>query len=642
MSVDVVLVSAPVMSVVRPSAALGLLQATLRAKDIRAESLYLNILFAEQIGIDLNEKLCSDLPSHLLVGDWLFDAGLGLRSQCPESGYFAELEMTLKKRGLHQLPDIKTENCSRFVSEAANAILKRKPRLVGFTTMFEQTAASLAIAAAVKKASSDTLICFGGANCHSTMGAVLIKHYQQIDYVFTGESDGIFAEFVARVLAGRAPPQVDGWLGRTTRGGASASPVLNLDLLPIPDYSDYFRQLQKLTDIARIRSCVPFETSRGCWWGQKHHCTFCGLNAEGMVFREKSAERVLTELDTLATTCPTHRFAATDNILSPRQLRSVFPALAAAPSSLRFFYELKSNIDEEKLRTLARAGVMWIQPGIESLSDAALRIMRKGVDSLLNLRLLRNCRELGVGAIWSFLHGFPGEQQSEYQAVARLIPLLEHLQPPCGCGRIRLDRFSPNFEQAQVMGFSSIEPTAAYGAIFQSVPAADLPDLAYFFEGASTSALPDDALDELKAAIAQWREQWIFNSESAPVLSATQILDRYLIKDTRRCAIESLYFATPVETAVLECFRSPHGVHAIGHLSDRWPVAALELALAALLFRGFVVNKEERFLSLIVLQGREVFSETDRADFPCGYVIASTEIVNQELAYDSGSSPLGR
>lgn len=32
-----------------------------------------------------------------------------------------------------------------------------------------------------------------------------------------------------------------------------------------------------------------YEASLGCWWGEKHHCTFCGLNGTTMKFRAGGA-----------------------------------------------------------------------------------------------------------------------------------------------------------------------------------------------------------------------------------------------------------------------------------------------------------------------------------------------------------------
>ena len=69
--------------------------------------------------------------------------------------------------------------------------------------------------------------------------------------------------------------------------------------LPIPDYDDYFEELQGSLYRAAILPGLPVEMSRGCWWGQKSHCTFCGLNGGGMNYRSKAPEQVLEEIDAL-------------------------------------------------------------------------------------------------------------------------------------------------------------------------------------------------------------------------------------------------------------------------------------------------------------------------------------------------------
>ena len=58
----------------------------------------------------------------------------------------------------------------------------------------------------------------------------------------------------------------------------------------IPDFDDYFGAAQAPSycdTVVRLSA----ESSRGCWWGAKSHCTFCGLNGGTMAFRAKSAER---------------------------------------------------------------------------------------------------------------------------------------------------------------------------------------------------------------------------------------------------------------------------------------------------------------------------------------------------------------
>ena len=170
-----------------------------------------------------------------------------------------------------------------------------------------------------------------------------------------------------------------------------------------------------------------------------------------MAFRAKSSQRVLDEMDELEQRHGIRRFTATDNILSLRHAEEIMRPLATRMkdgAKRSIFYEIKANLNEATTQMLADAGVVQVQPGIESLSDEVLTIMNKGVDALLNVRLLRNCRELGMTVIWSLLHGFPGEPHEVYGVIADMLPSLEHLQPPRETWGLRLDRFSPNFERA--------------------------------------------------------------------------------------------------------------------------------------------------------------------------------------------------
>ena len=64
-------------------------------------------------------------------------------------------------------------------------------------------------------------------------------------------------------------------------------------------HDDYVAQFGASSLTAVETPTLALETSRGCWWGQKHHCTFCGLNGEDMQYRSKSGPRAREELDFL-------------------------------------------------------------------------------------------------------------------------------------------------------------------------------------------------------------------------------------------------------------------------------------------------------------------------------------------------------
>jgi ribosomal peptide maturation radical SAM protein 1 len=435
------------------------------------------------------------------------------------------------------------------------------------------------------------------------MGDALLRTYSQIDRVFTGEADAAFPDLVDAVLRGIG--NADAVPGQRYRDGrvADAPPPCALDSLPIPDYRDYFIQLAALDEADRVSPSLPFESSRGCWWGQKHHCTFCGLNAEGMVFRAKSSQRVLDELAELSVRYGIGRFTATDNILAPAHLEGVMRPLAATPvADRKLFYEIKANLNEAQTALLADAGVTQVQPGIESLSDDILTIMRKGVDRLLNLRLMRNCREFGIGVIWSILHGFPGEPVEAYDEMADLVPLIEHLPPPTGLSALRLDRFSPNYEDAERLGFRDVRPTISYSALHDAPPEV-IADLAYFFEGHAQGAATESDLSRLRAAVAHWKAQW--RTLCPPGLVFARIERGMLVKDTRALAKSELHYLDPAAAALADRLRNP------AHLGAAVKAVAADhgddmARSAARLLRDchFIVVQGEKALSLLIEGGR--------------------------------------
>jgi ribosomal peptide maturation radical SAM protein 1 len=256
-----------------------------------------------------------------------------------------------------------------------------------------------------------------------------------------------------------------------------------------------------------------FESSRGCWWGQKHLCSFCGLNATGLRFRSKSAERVIAEIEELwrrhpEATC----LQATDNILDMEYLRSVLPRLqplAAAPDRpLRMFFEIKSNLRKDQVRALADGGIRDVQPGIESLSDGVLQLMHKGATGLGQIQLIKWATEQDIVLVYNLLLGSPGEQAAWYDAMLELVPALEHLPPPTGCVPIRLERFSPLHQRPEEHGLRDVRPASYYRLLYRD-PRVDLDRIAYTFDFEHPQR-GDDALraahGRFVAAVQRWQE----------------------------------------------------------------------------------------------------------------------------------------
>jgi len=259
---------------------------------------------------------------------------------------------------------------------------------------------------------------------------------------------------------------------------------------------------------------LPFETSRGCWWGAKHHCTFCGLNRETMRFRSKSPERVLDELAEQARRYRSFCFEAVDNILDMTYFTKLLPVLAADETGYEIFYEVKANLSREQLKLMTEAGIKYIQPGIESLSSNVLRLMRKGTLAVQNVNLLRWAQYYGIAVEWNLLWGFPGETEQDYADQAAVIPYLRHLPPPANYARIWLERFSPMFTERDTFRLRHRIPERSYRYVYPE--SVDLERVAYFFDYELDGGLPESAYASVRRAARDWSSAW--QDGSPPVL----------------------------------------------------------------------------------------------------------------------------
>jgi ribosomal peptide maturation radical SAM protein 1 len=308
----------------------------------------------------------------------------------------------------------------------------------------------------IKDLYPDVTIVFGGANFDGEMGLEYFRAFPFIDHVVVGEGEEVFPELVRYLLAGKIGTIPS---GVAYRKGAAIEFTPNSSLFSgfantgPPDYDDYYHLLAEMGEAAQgLDRILLYEGSRGCWWGEKHHCTFCGLNAQSMKFRAKSPEQVALEMAYLSNRYDTVRFRLVDNIIDMKYVESLFGRFAADHYDFDVFIETKSNLQKSQIRTLAAGGVKCMQPGLESLSLNQLRAMDKGVTPMQNIICLKWSSYYRVAISWNLLLGFPGETNEDYRHQIDLIPWLFHLHPPEGAGKFWLERFSPYYTKPHEYG----------------------------------------------------------------------------------------------------------------------------------------------------------------------------------------------
>jgi ribosomal peptide maturation radical SAM protein 1 len=589
----------PFAVVYRPSIALSLLRAVLQEQGFACDILYLNHDFAARIGLPIYQQIAEELPQQFQIGEMAFAPTV----------FPAPLEHWQTRAGFYErlAPDIGrilpllSQAAEIFIQTALQNTNWASYRLVGFSNTFQQIVPCLSLARRIKSLPGAPAVILGGANCEGDMGEALHRNFPWIDFICQGEGEALMVA-LAKYLFNEEGSLADiaglVWrnAGRTVSNGLGA--MLDLNSLPRPQYDDWLVQVAR-TDlpIPRQNLMLPIETARGCWYGAKAHCTFCGLNGSTMAFRSKSADRVIDEFESLKP-YGINSIYSVDNILDFRYYKTVLPRLAQAGHGMSIFWEIKSNLSREQVRQLRDAGVTLIQPGIESLSSPVLRLMRKGVTALQNIRLLKWCAELRVGVLWHLLYGFPGENPEDYDLMADLVASLTHLPAPkYGCTLVFLERFSPMHRDPKGHGLTRVRASPAYGAVYP-LPEQELNRLAFYFDADFIEPQdPNSYVMPLKRAVDLWREV-----SGRAILQFTERGDELIVFDTRPCSAKRESVLSGLRRDVFLACEDGVSASSLYRHIDAEP-ASVDSAVAYLRGRRWLIALDGQLLTVAVRAG---------------------------------------
>ena len=610
----VVLASMPWTAVAEPSLGLALLKAQLARDGIASKVLHLNLLLLRYMTGATYQQIASCWGLNEFVFTGLLDDALSpdqadcLLERChannnpnyphpyPDPVDFGNLLIRLR----HEIiPD--------YVDVCAREIVSHEPTMVGFTCLFDQTLASAAVARRVRELLPEALIVFGGYALEGPPGLEVLQAFPWIDAIAGGDGEPVISR-LARASVGE--DELESIPGLMTRARPEERPRIPyaLDLSPDPDYSDWFEDLAQLKarDRVTVRTTVlPVESSRGCWWGQKHHCVFCGIDENTLSYRRKRPETVLRLLAGMRERYgegTAYRFS--DYILPHDYLTTLLPRLAEVEPRYEMHCEIKANQNEERLAAFADAGFSELQPGIELFDSDVLRLMKKGVRGIHNVQTLKLGYEHGILINYNILYGIPGEQRGSYVRMAEQLPRLYHLTPPVTRTEAIVTRFAPM--QADPAAFSPVGAAVTtprhhrcYDALFSrdffTRTGFSLDNYAYYFERyleyePETSALYWLIIREVDHWKAQHLSRDVYLSWEAEG-------ERLSIEDTRFGSTARTSLTGLARQIYLHCDHSPATLAEIGEalgISDRERDAALDdLDEARLVWR-----EEDRVLGL--------------------------------------------
>ncbi len=602
----IILVNMPWASVDKPSLALGILRQAITQKVPGADVTvhYGNLDYVDWLldrrRFDLVDYDYYAVSSYFLgCGDWVFSSALYHDPEWRVTEFEeymtgqADAERIAEAVALHKL-------APEFIGDLAGRIAALEPDVVGFTSAFQQNTAALATARELKQRHPRVVTVFGGANCDGEQGETLHRNFPFVDFVVRGEGEVTFPALIERLGDDAGLAAIPGLCWRPSDDGTAANPM-SRSLLPpselvAPEFDEFFERFAVSGAGMWSEPRLVLESARGCWWGEKHHCTFCGLNGTSMQFRSKPAKTFVSELLAAVKRYKVLEISVVDNILDMSYLGSALPAITAAGYDLRIHYEIKANLKRDQLRVLRAAGIVHVQPGIESLSSRVLKLMDKGVTGCQNVRILRDAESLGLQTAWNYIFGFPGEEEEDYGKLIDQFPALHHLMPPESVGDIMVERFSPYFDRPE-LGFADLSVNTAY-RITYDLPEQELFGLSYFF-AAPQCGVGEHVVRRLREAAARWTSAYYDKSR----LTRLDLEQEIILVNTRPDFDWRFYsIADPVEIGVFRLLDQPHTAAVLMRKLSGSGTSVTSEELAGILTRwqamGVVFTENEQFIQL--------------------------------------------
>lgn len=525
---DLLLIVPPFATPEFQSLAAHNLQSVSRAAGFSCDIEYANISFFSSIGVIFNE-FCR--MNYFLLGERVFaKAAWGddvpdqfsgnlynyrdiyERDVSPIRFFPNNRELTLK-----ELKAVES-SALEWADEYVASLDLGQYKFVGLSSSFEQTNAAISLIKRVKYSHPDIITFIGGFNCEGIMAdgmGSLDSNASFLDHIFSGESENSLIEFLNSYKNGIVPSRI-----------ISAKPITNLDDIPNLDYGDYFKCVTDRTDMS-----IVMETSRGCWWGEKAQCRFCGTS-ERICYREKSTKRILEELKAGEKWGVDYLHMA-DLIMPQKNLTELLPSLLSQSKKWTLYYEQKVSLTISEMELLKESGVIDIQPGLETLSTDLLKKMSKGTTLKQNIRFLRDATGVGLNVFWNIVWGIPGEKIEDYKKMNDLVPLLTHLIPPVGVFHMTLVRYSPYFKNPGTFGISDIEAIPSYQVVFPKWADTDKLAIIHRCKYERETIVDSSEVDKLMDFIEIWRGRWDSEINKPRLMMCRQGDGSVIILDTR-------------------------------------------------------------------------------------------------------------
>ena len=604
-NIECLILSMPFVVVEQPTMGVSVLKSALNKCGISTEIHYPCMPFAANLPKGLYNWFGSNVYDR--IGDYFFSEIIFGKDDDREKEIIYSIH-ELETNG--RFPNCEgIDNANQFIAhfsfirELAQSLIngivtliksKSNIQIVCCSATFVQLFSSLAVLKEIKKVRPDITTIIGGCECEGEIAKEIVKNFKFIDYACSGEGDVVLVELCKNILQGNKLSSNYLPLGIYDIHKASSASVESAKVLgkyiPIPDHSNYYKELCYFPQFSDSMYNYTLELSRGCWKGQKSHCTFCGLNGMRMDYRRRNVEKVIEEIRS-SYNRGMRIFYAVDSVIDLNYMRPIFNAFRNDCPNAIFMCDTVSSLTYEQIKYLADSGVLIITAGIESLHPIHLKLIQKGPRAIGNIAYLKYAKMNNMHILWNLLTAIPGDSVQEYEEMNEIIPYLEHLTPP-NYSIIRYDRHSLYWEDPTKFGLK-LTPMNNAKYLYPKDTEINLETFSMYFDNTATNAVTsyqNDAIQSLFALIRKWKERY--------KKSTTLSLVNGVIIDTRSIAVCTNYKVSYEDKSILDFLFSPKPILK----TEEFVIANnLQGIFNKLLEKKYILKWDDAYLSLVTL-----------------------------------------
>jgi len=323
------------------------------------------------------------------------------------------------------------------IAENADIVLATNPEMVGFSATTSGFMDAFEIAAYIRERRPDIKIVFGNVHV-SSLGAPVLEHFPEIDYLVIGEGEGAFLD----LADGKPLNGIGNLIWRNEQGKIIVNPrrdrILDLDELPFPAYEKLagFPHAYHLPLFAyEKRYGATMITSRGC----PYTCSFCDRTVFERLYKINSAQYTYDHMKYLRDRFGVYHINMYDDLFTAKKQRvfDLCQLLIDQPLGIQWNCAIRTgHTSDEMLAKLKQAGALMVSMGIESADPGMMERHKAGVTLEAVRDTVRQIHAAGLRAKGLFIFGMPGETPATVKVTSDFILSLD-------LDEMNMTKFSP-------------------------------------------------------------------------------------------------------------------------------------------------------------------------------------------------------